>query len=208
MPQGPRVEKEMLLNAGLRLMEQNGKPLSKLPSKGTAKLYRLPNGETVRARTCNDHILIAVADAPTEGARLNVEGTDWILLVMPEVPRTPGAVRVYLLPTDEVVEEVRRTHTDWLASQPNTRGENTTWNLWFRDNGPNKASGYARKWARYLVPGEARTDSGTEQGPVSGKTPVAGPLALREEISASRSRIAKIAGVPVDAVKISIEFSA
>lgn len=207
MPKGPRIDKEVLLDAGLQLMAQNGKPLTKLPSKGTAKLYSLPNGETVRARTCNDHILIAVAEEPTEGARLNVEGTDWILLVMPEVPRTPGALRGYLLPTKVVVEEVRRTHANWLASQPNTKGENTTWNLWFQDDGPAKASGYAHKWAQYRLAGEANTDDGVQKLSASVATPT-GPSALRDEISIARDRIAKIAGVSVDAVKVSIDFGA
>lgn len=207
MPRGPRVDKALLLEAGVRLMAENGKPLTKLPSKGTAKLYSMATGETVRARTCNDHILIAVADEPSEGARLNVEGTDWIMLAMPEVPRTPGAVRVYLLPTEVVVDEVRRTHAEWLASRPNTKGENTTWNLWFRDDGPEKASGYARKWERYRLPGEARTDSSTESR-AGGDDGTAGPSALREEISGARERIARLAGVPLNAVKVSIDFGA
>jgi len=103
MIKGPRIPNDALLNAGLELMRQNGKPLSKLNSKRRSMLYEMPNGESVRARTCNDHILIAVAKTPDEGADLNIEGTDWILLVMPESERTPGNVIAYLLPTEEVV---------------------------------------------------------------------------------------------------------
>jgi hypothetical protein len=185
-------------------MAANGKPLTKMPSKGTAKLYRLADGDTVRARTCNDHILIAVADEPSPGARLNIEGTDWIMLVMPEIPRTPGAVLTYLLPTKVVVDEVRRTHAEWLASRPNTKGENTTWNLWFRDDGPEKASGYARKWDRYRLPGKAHTNSSAEVR-ASGED---SPSVLREEISGARERIARLAGVPLHAVRVSIDFDA
>lgn len=205
LPKGPRVDKNELLNAGLALMAQNGKPLTKRPSRGTAKLYSLSNGESVRIRTCNDHILITVADHPGKGARLNIEGTDWILLILPEVPRTPGATRAYLLPTDEVVQDVRDAHDRWLDSQPNTGGDNTTWNVRLDDRGPAYLNGYARKWAKYLLQNESR------MYPVSKATlPKAhahgSASSLRDEISLARQHIARIAGVSEDAVRISIDF--
>src|ERR1700761_2584655 len=79
-----RIESGTLVEAGLAAMARAGKPLSKLPSKGRAMLYAMPNGESVRMRTCNDHLLIIVADRPSADAKLNIEGTDWLLLVMPE----------------------------------------------------------------------------------------------------------------------------
>ena len=70
-------------------------------------LYKMSDGQTVRVRTCNDHVLIAVADSPNPGARLNIEGTDWLLIVMPEVERTAGNIVAYLVPVQEAVAEVR-----------------------------------------------------------------------------------------------------
>ena len=32
-------------------------------------------------------------------AKLNIQGTEWLLVVMPEVPRTRGKVLAYLVPT-------------------------------------------------------------------------------------------------------------
>ena len=93
--------------------------------------YALPNGETVRVRTCNDHVLVALAASARKGAALNIEGTDHLLVVMPEIPRTGGSVIAYLVPTEIAVEAVRTTHADWLASNPNTKGKNRTWNIWF-----------------------------------------------------------------------------
>ncbi len=58
-------------------------------------IYSLPDRQTVRIRTCNDHILIVVADSPSADARLNIRGTDWLLIVMPEIERTPGKVIAY-----------------------------------------------------------------------------------------------------------------
>lgn len=200
MTKGPKVDKEELLNAALQLMTQNGKTLTRQPSKGTAKIYAMPNGETVRARTCNDHIMIVVADAPTPDAGLNIEGTDWVMLAMPEVPRTAGSVVVYLLPTHAVVDAARRSHAEWLDTAPNTKGQNTTWNLWF-DNTGGKSSGYAEKWAKYRLPGTVSTIEAPKENEPSVSRSV-----LREEIQSARERISVIAGVPVEAVKVSIDF--
>jgi hypothetical protein len=204
---GPRIDTDVLLNAGLALMAQNGKPLVKRASRGTAKLYSLPNGESVRVRTCNDHILITVADHPGKGAQLNIEGTDWILLVVPEIPRTPGAVHAYLLPTDEVVQEVREAHDRWLDSQPNTAGDNTTWNIRLDDRGPAYLNGYARKWARYLLQGEIRADTASK-AVIAVESEPPSPSTLRDEIRLARERIARVAGVSEDAVRVTIDFGA
>jgi hypothetical protein len=193
-----RIESETLVEAGLAAMGRAGKPLAKLPSKGRAMLYALPNGETVRMRTCNDHVLIVVADSPSAEAKLNIEGTDWLLLVMPEVERTAGKIVSYLLPVSEVEGEARRTHREWLATEPNTKGKNTTWNLWFRKDAPGKANDYATKWAKYKLAGSvdvAERPAATESG---GN--------VKTEVEAARKRIAAAAGVPVEAVKITINF--
>ena len=91
-----RIDNEVLRDAGLALMRENGKPLAKLPSSGRSMLYSMPNGESVRVRTSNDHILVVVADKPTPDAHLNIQGTDWLLIVMPEVERAEGKVIAYL----------------------------------------------------------------------------------------------------------------
>ncbi len=205
MARAERINNEVLLQAGLELMCRNGKPLTKLPSKGRAMLFKLPDGQSVRARTCNDHILIAVADRPVEDAKLNIEGTDWLLIVMPEVERTHGNVLGYLMPTKEAVEEVRRTHREWLATNPATKGGNTTWNLWFDHDGSGKANDYAEKWARYRLEGMITTAAvaNDETAPTRG----AGGN-LNAEVRAAQERIASVAGVSPESVRISIDFGA
>lgn len=195
-----KVSNSVLVQAGLKIMANNGMPLVKLPSKGRAMLYKRDNGETVRVRTCNDHILIAVADSPELNAKLNIEGTDWLLIVMPEEPRTPGNVLAYLVPTRIAVQEVRDSHRRWLESNPKTKGENTTWNLWFAEDGPEKACGYAKKWEQYCLKGDA---SALLTVPPKEKNNAS---SVRAEVEAARNRIAKVAGVPPEAVRISIDF--
>lgn len=199
-----KVPNSQLLSAGLALLEQSGKRFTKMANKGRAMLYELKNGETVRVRTCNDHILIAVADSPDENANLNIEGTDWLLVVMPEIPRTPGDVIAYLIPTELAVNEVRKTHREWLATNPKTRGKNTTWNLWFDDEGSEKAGGYARKWAQYRLKGKTNTIAASTVSPAQKQNGSANPV--KAEVDAARNRIAQVAGVPPEAVRISIDF--
>jgi hypothetical protein len=198
-----RIDNEALVEAGIAAMRTCGRPLTRLPSKGRAMIYALPNGETVRMRTCNDHVLIVVGDRPDPDAKLNIEGTDWLLLVMPEVERVPGKTVAYLLPTKVVEVEARRTHKEWLATNPNTKGDNKTWNLWFRKDAPAKANDYAAKWSNYRLSASVEADEAAEK-PERHSVPRAGNV--KAEVEDARRRIARAAGVPVESVKITINF--
>lgn len=200
MPRGPRVDNDELLSAGLDLMKQNGKPLKKRTGFGRSMFYDSPNGETVRVRTCNDHILIVLSDQHSGDATLNIEGTDWLLIVMPEIERTPGKVRAYLVPTSVACDAVRRTHQAWLDTSPNTKGSNTTWNVWFSAYGPAKANNFEAHWKQYLLPGNADTTNIASESDASDSS-------VRTEVETARMRISKAAGVPPSAVKISIDFA-
>ena len=184
-------------------MRQSGKVLKKVSSPGRAMLYELEDGESVRVRTCNDHVLIAVADKPMKDARLNIEGTDWLLIVMPVQPRTHGDVRAYLVPTEEAVKAVREAHHSWLETNPNTKGDNTTWNLWFGGKGKRQSNNFAEKWVGYLLPGTVSTDDLTDDA----STPTSsGALDVKSEVRTAQIRIAKAAGVTPESVKISVDF--
>jgi hypothetical protein len=195
-----RVSNTALLEAGLTLMKAAGNPLEKLPTGSRAMKYKLTNGETVRVRTCNDHVLVVLANSADEGAGLNIEGTDHLLIVMPEVPRTDGTVIAYFVPTGVAVQAVRSSHAEWMASNPSTRGNNRTWNVWFDDLGTSWG-GFATKWLNYRVQGRASTLVAVGSADIR----LAAELRpLGAVIAEARSEIAKAAGVPIDAVKISI----
>jgi hypothetical protein len=196
-----RIDNDVLLTAGLDLMTQIGKPLKRIQSPGRSMLFEFSSGETVRARTCNDHLLIVVADSPANDAKLNIEGTDWLLIIMPEIERTPGRVCAYLVPTAVAAEAARSTHKDWLSTNPNTRGSNTTWNLWFDKEGPEKANDFASKWSRYRL----NATSGTHSPDGSETTPE--PSNVKSEVEQARQRISRAAGVPLAAVRITVDFS-
>jgi hypothetical protein len=212
-----KVPNAELLEAGLELMRRAGKPLERGETKGRAMLYRTAEGRTVRIRTCNDHVLVVLADSADRGAALNIEGTDYLLIVMPEEPRSRGPVIGYLVPTEVAVHAARTTHEEWLASNPNTKGQNRTWNLWFDDDGPAKANGFAHKWAEYRLPGfiDVRRPSRTKTVLPSNSARSAAnsgeeddsPANLGRVIADARRQIASTAGVPESAVKITIDLT-
>ena len=199
MPKSPRIPNDVLLATGIELMKQNGKMLTKQPNFGRAMMYSLPNGETVRVRTCNDHILIILADQSSGNAKLNIEGTDWLLVVMPEIERTPGKARAYLVPTRIACEAARRTHQAWLDTHPNTNGNNTTWNLWFSADGPAKANNFDTHWKQYLLKGDGEATQAVNLGETADGS-------VKIEVETARQRISKAAGVSPAAVRISIDF--
>jgi hypothetical protein len=198
----PKVPNNELVQAGLRLMENNGQPLQRVAAKGRAMIYRTPDGKTVRARTCNDHVLVVAADSPDPEAKLNIEGTDSILIVMPEIPRSPGPVMAYFIPTPVVVEAVRSSHREWLASNPSTNGENRTWAIWFDEEGPARSNGYAQKWAAFRLNGSANAKISLES---RADSLMGGAANLGEVIAEAKRRIATVAGVPETAVKITLD---
>lgn len=201
MSKAPGIPNDDLLQAGLRQMTQTGRPLTKVTSNGRSMMYSLSNGETVRVRTCNDPILIILSDkASGDDAKLNIEGTDQLLIVMPEIPRTAGKILAYLVPTEVAVSACRRAHELWLATRPNTSGNNTTWNIWF-DDGDKPWNGFASKWSEYLLEAKGIVAEAAS----SGENPHPG-TDLKSEIEKARQLISKAAGVPLDAVKITIQF--
>ena len=108
-------------------MRSLGRPLTRLPGRGN--LYGSSNGETVRIRTCNQHKLLVNAARPNPDAKLDIEGTDSLLVAMPEKERIEGKNIFYLIPTSEAVTEMRRAAKKWLATNPATKGQNMTWTL-------------------------------------------------------------------------------
>ena len=206
-----RVDNDVLVKAGLALVSKNGNPLTKQSSRGRAMIYRMQSGDSVRIRTCNDHVLVVIADDPQDiDSKLNIQGTDWLLIVMPEIQRTAGRVISYLVPTNVAVEAVRKSHQAWIDSEPDTHGENTTWNLWFDISSSYSGTEarilkheFERRWEEYRLKGSVLTSDFTEVQDDEEIT-IGG---IKAEIEIARRRIAHLARVEPQAVKISVNFS-
>jgi hypothetical protein len=165
-------------------------------------IYRMSDDQTVRVRTCNDHVLVTLAENPEKGAALNIEGTDHLLIVMPETPRSRGPVVAYFVPTKVAVLAVRKAHEEWMASNPNTGGQNRTWNIWFGDGGPSGANGFAQKWFQYRLSGSFDIDgSGRSKGLTGDR------MKLSQVIANAKRQISVAAGVPESAIRITIDLS-
>jgi hypothetical protein len=54
---------------------------------------------------------------------------------------------------DNALVEVAQRH--WLATNPNTKGDNCTWALWFNTNTLSDGSGFHEKWKAYRLGGAA-----------------------------------------------------
>ena len=142
-----KPERGSLVRAAVSLMENLGTPLTKLPGRGN--LYGASTGKTVRIRTCNQHKLLVNAASPNPDAKLDIDGTDSLLVVMPEKERTEGENIFYLVPTTEAVAEMRGAARKWLASHPATNGQNMTWTLAFKKMTAH--DNYAVKWEKYRL---------------------------------------------------------
>ena len=197
-----RVSNRVLLRAALKLMGQNGCPLTDKYTAGRSNIYEMSNGETVRVRTSNDPILVVLAETPEPDAKLNIQGTDWLLFVMLEKKRTEGNVIGYLVPTQKAVNDVREAHQNWLNTSPNTKGNNRTWNIWFDESGRKTANRYAEKWADYRLEGTVSTH---DVGATSSPSERPG-FDIGEEIAAMQARIARGTGLPPNFIKVSIEI--
>ena len=200
-----RVPNQELLAAGLELMKLAGKPLQG-PVSSRAMLYRTSSGESVRVRTCNDHLLVVLAKTADLNARLNVEGTDHVLIVMPLKRRTPGPVMAFLVPAEVVTEAARSSHQAWLDGRPNTKGDNRTWNLLFNEDLSRPHTGFANRWAKYRLPGTASTLTGSSRaaGPQSATLFPTETLRLGDVIARARQQVADAAGVSPENVQITV----
>jgi hypothetical protein len=206
-----KVQAEDLKNAAYRAMEELGHSLSQIKTGTRSMIFEMEDGRTVRLRTTNDPVLICVAETNDVEAKLNVEGTDFLLLAMPEIPRTPGRVLVYLVPTQRVLTDVKESHKAWLATNPRTKGDNHTRNIWFENRGT-PWSGFHDKWSEYktIVEANAPPSLRPEEQESTQERQVLStePQTVAEIINRTTHEISQITGIKADKIKIELRFEA
>jgi hypothetical protein len=226
-----KIANRSFVNAGIEAMTAAGYAVTKEASAGRSVIYTMENGQTLRVRTCNDHVLLAIADSADPTSKMNIEGTDHLLIVMPVIERTLGEVMVFLVPTNVAAGAAREGYADWLSRNPNTRGNNKTRNLWFDDDTSRPGHGFQKHWEQYRLEvdvsvGETEADESRQSSEPSqyGKTQfqtehdngspdiqpmrdkAAGVEKLGDVLARARSSIADAAGVEPSNVHISIDL--
>ena len=209
-----KIPNQHLVKAAETVMSENGMALERLPAKGRAMLYRMQDGKSVRLRTSNDHVLVVVADSPDVDAPVNVEGTDMLLAVMPEIERSPSRVVAFLVPSDIAARDAREGYREWLKNGPRTKGSNNTRTIWFDEDLSQASHGFMARWKQYQLNSDVRVD-GELSIPEFPKSPTPSvPNAsgetrpkLRDIVEDAKQKIADAAGVQPEDVHISIDMS-
>jgi hypothetical protein len=195
-------ELNTLAKAGLELLEQHvGGSLERLKTRRPKEMkYQMPDGSTVRVKTCVDPTMLVVASDPSpESAKLSIEGTDYLLLVMPEKPREVGPIMAHFVPTSVAVETIRSTQRAWLESDPNTKGDNKSWHIRFDGDGAKPWNGFQRHWAKYRLPGKASIDH-------FGLGASTAKQNSEDAIAIAKRMVAAAKGVRPEQVRISIDL--
>lgn len=106
--------------------------------------------ERIRLRTSRNHMLPVTAETPDTNAILDIErgNADKLLIVMPSLDKSSDYL-AFLVPTAIVATAIRQDHDRWLASNPNTKGNNRTWYVQFR--GENVFWDYLERWNGYRI---------------------------------------------------------
>jgi hypothetical protein len=207
-----RVPKQALIAAGLEAMRQAGMPLERVEGADVrSAIYRLPDGRTVRVRTCNrPSFLVTGDDDNPNRAKLNITGTDLLLYVFPKKARTPGPVFTYLIPVPVAEAEVRKRRRAWLETDPDTAGDNRAFVLWFTPVPWCPPLGNLHEdWAQYQLDVEASTAGQTwTVGAPEWEKPAAfaNALAALPEVSACRRALAAALELPEGEIALAVDL--
>jgi hypothetical protein len=141
----------ILRQHAIEAMEKFGRPIERCSGVGSKQLFEDPAGETVCLRTHNDRRLVVTTSSTEPNAKLDIEGTNYLLIAMPQSRREHGPTDVYLVPTPVAAQAIRKAHEAWLSTSPNTKGSNTTWKLEFDQTKYDWESNFAAKWLEYRI---------------------------------------------------------
>lgn len=185
-----------LRRAFLEMLRQVDRPAEHIGD--TEEIYKLPDGKTFRLRTNNMPALMAkVANGTTE-ARLPFESEDFVGVAFPAIGK-PDTIVCYLVPSIVAAKAIRAAHKKWLGEKKTHSRDNTHRHVRFDGRPDHPTRGYAEVWQKYLIgeigldvlPPEAMEINSNE---------------LTREIMFAKKHLAEVAGVPVNAVSITISY--
>jgi len=210
-----KIPNKVLRLCALDIMENSDLPIKEVPSPGRSMIYKLSSGETVRLRTSNDPVLVVAVEPSDVGPKLNIEGTDKLLLVMPEQPLNRWENIVgYLMPTSEVIAAIKSSYPKFFDRQTNRLKTKQALTLSFEDSGK-PSGGFEGKWERYLLPmkcparafqDEVKPVQKVKKVSSPRQRPKGQPETVNDVIAEARERISEITKVPIKSVKVSVSL--
>jgi hypothetical protein len=208
-----KIPNKVLKTCALELMALNGQPLEMMSSRGRSMLYKLQTGATVRVRTSNDPVLVVGAESTDNGLKLNISGTDFILLVMPEKPRTWGEVKGYLIPTSEAISAIKSANPTAFTGRQENHQKGTALTIWFQSS-DRLDSNFNEKWLKYLLKSrvdasdyqDLHEDNHGERVKKKKARTAKNNMTVGDVIDEARKRISTITGLPVKSVKIEVRL--
>lgn len=218
MPDMPRWR--LLVDAAKRAAEEAGYSLSRVPGRGLSNMWNVEKGgkaQKAAIRTTRDRW---IAFPPLKG------GTKWktldevevVIVAAVDAKDSPQNIEVYIFPAAEVRKrfdaayaartKAGQVHKDnfgmWVAIDHDARGIASS-----------VGSGIGEKFKRvavYSIASLLATNAGQQEAPVDGEVEIdeaeplkARPSTIAEVMAWARERVAEIAGVRVEAVKLDLK---
>lgn len=147
------LETESTRNAALAILVAEGLIWVRV-GKGQRFVVRISGGDritTALVKTASRGSAIVRADIDdADRAKLSGFATDVSHVLFAIGNKDNGTVETYLVPLREVEVAYRETHRAWRANHM-AGGDNTTWVIWFNDQGNQDCNGFHRKWANYRI---------------------------------------------------------
>jgi hypothetical protein len=205
-----------LREACMRAMREQGFDLKRLPGRGLAYNFECTKAglsQTAAFKTSRDRY-IAFERAPGQEKWKTLEDVDVVVVATVDAVVSPQNVEVYLLPTAAVKARFDDAFVARKAEGHLSLGKYGMWLYLDRDMRPVAAavgSGLAEAYrpiARYSIAdldGSAN-ESGESTASVEEDDEVMTPTTVGEVMAFARQRIAEIAGVRIEAVKLDLKI--
>jgi hypothetical protein len=213
---------QVLVAAAKRAMSERGYKLTREPGRGLSNMYAAENdGKKFRAaiRTTRDRWIAFQPVVGGAGFKTLAE-VDLVVVAAVDSYESPKNVEIYLLPADEVRRSFRQAYDARKEAGHSMKDDFGMWVNLDRDNREvyRAGSGLAlvnKPIATYLLEELIAADAFAEEEPdpeqvaelATAATPAAATAeTIADVLAATRSKIATIAGVATDAVRIDLKI--
>lgn len=213
---GPKIPNAALIKCAAEIMSAENRSFEPISTRGRSMIYRTEDNKTVRLRTSNDHVLVIAAKPLEDKWQLNIEGTDYVLVVMPVIQRVVGEVRAFLVPTELLVRLVREEYAEMLNQVPEIGMKPNAVTVQFGSPN-NDGEPFDRAWDPYLLPhttdSHAYVDIPADKSHRSRQLRQSKPKkrtkyleTVADVIMETKARISEITGSPIESVTVEVRI--